>query len=162
MSDAEDFSEEENESKKLGNVNKNLLDPLLQPENDKNQQSSFGYNNDHEVSAFSEDNSINNLMENSDENDGQKPLVFDKGSKLEACFSGSLCCLVFICSSILWLILFRSLMIKNQQLYDLVYDIPTLGTYHDKYNHFFHQFDINRDQVFETENVLQGKNQNEF
>ena len=82
-------------------------------------------------------------MEKSDENKEQKPLVFDKGSQLEACFSGSLCCLVFICSSILWLILFRSLMIKNQQLYDLVYDIPTLGTYHDKYNNFFHQFDTN-------------------
>lgn len=86
------------------------------------------------------------MMENKDEDDlPEEPIVFDKGSKLEAYMSGACCCFVFIFSSVLWIILFRALMMKNQHVYNLVYDIPTLGTYHEKYNEFFHQYDTNRD-----------------
>ena len=40
------------------------------------------------------------------------------------------CCLVFCISALLWIILFRLLSKGNQFIYDIVYDIPTLGVYH--------------------------------
>lgn len=97
-----------------------------------------------------------------DHEDVKEPTVFDKGSKVEAFMSGGCCCLVFVCSSILWIILFRALMMKNRQIYDLVYDIPTLGIYHNKYDEFFHKYDSNREFVLSTEKILKGSGNNNF
>lgn len=55
------------------------------------------------------------------------------------------CCLVFILSALLWLILFRILNNKNNEVYDIVYDTPTLGTYHGVYTEFWKKYDQNRD-----------------
>lgn len=70
-------------------------------------------------------------------------------------YTSMTCCFIFfILSSILWIILFRSLSIKNKHIYDIVYDIPTLGVYHNKYTEFYTKYDRNRDELFETEKIL--------
>lgn len=131
--------------------------PLLGNNLQDNDQSSMEISNHHEdISGISENISFLNTIDprNEREEEGQPPEVFDKGSKLESYLSGGACCLVFIVSSILWIVLFRSLIIKNKQLSNIVYDIPTLGTYHVKYGEFFHQFDKNRDSALETQRLL--------
>ena len=85
-----------------------------------------------------------------------EPVVFDKGSRLETFFTGSCCILVFVLSSILWIILFRALMIKNGRVRALVYDIPTLGIFHDKYNDFFHLYDKERENVLAESSVFKN------
>lgn len=114
------------------------------------------------MSALSEDMSFLNLMEANEEDENHKPIAFDKGSKLEAYLGGGCCMFVFVLSSILWIILFRSLALKNARVRELVYDIPTLGIYHDKYNDFFHLYDQERDRVLAANTVLQSENMEGF
>lgn len=134
---------------------KGFLDPLVyQTKNGEKQLSSFANSKDHDMSALSEDMSFLNLMEANEEDENHKPIAFDKGSKLEAYLGGGCCMFVFVLSSILWIILFRSLALKNARVRELVYDIPTLGIYHDKYNDFFHLYDQERDRVLAANTVL--------
>ena len=58
------------------------------------------------------------------------------------------CCLVFCISTLLWIILFRILSKGNTYLHNTIYDIPTLGTYHNVYTDFFKKYDNNRDTIF--------------
>lgn len=64
------------------------------------------------------------------------------------------CCFVFVISALLWIILFRILSKGNQFIYDIVYDIPTLGVYHQVYSDFFKKYDHNRDKLFETKSIV--------
>jgi hypothetical protein len=51
---------------------------------------------------------------------------------------------IILCLSIcLWVILFRGLIKKNTHVKNLVYDVPTLKVYHEKYTEFFNRFDKN-------------------
>lgn len=101
-------------------------------------------------------------MNKDEANDVNKEIqeeAFDKGSKPEMYFSIGFFCIVFIFSSFLWIILMRQLMVKNREVYNVVYDIPTLGVYHNLYTDFYNKYDRNRSQLFETEEILKiGKN----
>lgn len=58
--------------------------------------------------------------------------------------------------------MFRSLAIKNAKVSGLVYDIPTLGIYHDKYNDFFHLYDKERDRVLAADSVFSNGDMEQF
>lgn len=52
--------------------------------------------------------------------------------------------------------------IKNARVRELVYDIPTLGVYHDKYNDFFHLYDKERDNVLASDSVFNNGDMEQF
>lgn len=56
---------------------------------------------------------------------------------------GSLCCIFFFLSSILWIVLMKILHDKNSFLSNIIMYPPTLGLYHQVYTQFFVNYDRN-------------------
>ena len=72
------------------------------------------------------------------------------------------CFFIFIVSSLLWIILFKRLHDSNNYVANIVLNTPTLGVYHDLYTDFYTKFDTNRDKMFDTERILEVKENDAF
>lgn len=64
---------------------------------------------------------------------------------------GSVCCIFFFLSSVLWIVLLKILHDKNSFLSNIIMYPPTLGLYHQVYNQFFFNYDKNF-EVFQNAN----------
>lgn len=62
--------------------------------------------------------------------------------------------LVLGLSLFLWLFLLYLLLIRHATISKIVYDIPTLGMYHDRYTKFYNQYELNRDKLLASQTGL--------
>ena len=109
----------------------------------------------------SEADSLNTPLKEFDYRKVKRSLFYN--NELKSLFFTSLsCCFVFILSSILWIVLFKNLIDRNNFVGDLVLTSPTLEDYHDVYTEFYIKFDENKQKMMKTEEILEQRKDDDY